>query len=135
MNNIIYRSSHWIVVFLVVVSFVGCSGKPTSAYIPRSSSAKEALQRSLDAWKSGKPHGTLTDRSPAIDVFDARWQAGRKLESFTIGNEIVGQEHPMFKVTLKVEGENETEDTSFHIVGIDPLHVFRNADFLKATGQ
>ncbi len=135
MNQIIDRRTLWIAAFVGTLVWSGCSSKPTSAYIPPSSAAKAALERSLSAWKSGTPHGTLHDKAPAIDVFDSRWQAGRKLESYSIGSEIAGEPHPTFNVTLRVEGDEREEETSFHVVGIDPLHVFRDADFKKATGQ
>jgi hypothetical protein len=112
----------------------GCGrGRAVEDYVPQSDTARAALERTLVAWKKGNPYGTIRDDSPAVDPFDARWQAGEKLESFTIGEEVPGQQHPHFKVTIQLEGQ-EPESNTYLVIGIDPLLVFRDVDYKKATG-
>lgn len=119
--------------FACLLMVPGCGNSP-SRYIPAAANARAALQTALDTWKSGTKHGPITASKPEINVFDARWQAGKKLESFEILEEITGQEQPQFKVRLKLAGAEE-ETATYLIVGIDPLHIFRDADYRKATGM
>lgn len=118
---------------LTVIAIGGCAAKSTDSYNPKASTARQAIERSLDAWKSGKPFGTIAG-SPAIDTYDARWQAGARLEEYSILEEVAEQEHPQFKVKLKLAGK-PAETNEYLVVGIDPLLVFRKEDYRKATGM
>lgn len=126
-----------VVVFLLasmLMSMVGCGGESTARYIPSSTTARDALQTALSTWQSGAAHGTIETSKPAINVFDLRWQQGKKLDSFAIGEEIKDREQPSFNVKIKLEKQAE-EDNVFLIVGIDPLLIFRDKDYQKATGH
>lgn len=120
--------------FGLLIVLLGCGGDTTQRYVPAAASARSGLETALSTWKSGAAHGTITTSTPAIDVFDARWQSGKKLESYEILEEITGQEHPQFKVRLKLADAPE-ETTTYRVVGIDPLLVFRDADYQKTTGM
>ena len=67
-------------------------------------------------------------------MFDARWQSGSKLERYEIIEEVSGKQHPHFRVNLKLAGKPE-ETTEYLVVGIDPLLIFREADYRKASGM
>jgi len=124
-----------VVTGLCLTTFLpGCGGESTARYIPAAAKARDGLETALGTWRSGASHGTITTSAPTIDVYDARWQSGKKLESFEILEEITGQEHPQFKVRLKLAGQPE-ETTTYRIIGIDPLLVFRDADYQKTTGM
>jgi hypothetical protein len=112
---------------------IGCGGKSIESYKPKSDTARQAVTKALDAWKSGQALATIPG-PPAIDTFDARWRSGAKLEQYSIEEEIKGQEHPQFKVRMKLAGKAE-EAVEYIVVGIDPLLVFRKEDYQKATGQ
>ena len=118
----------------VVCCAVGCGRESTAKYIPSSTVAREALQTALTTWQSGTAHGTIESTQPAINVFDLRWQGGQKLESFQIVEEITGQEQPAFGVKIKLNNKPE-ETNTYLVVGIDPLLIFRDIDYKKATGQ
>lgn len=118
---------------LMLVSVAGCGGNSIESYKPKSASARQAIEKSLDAWKSGKSLATISG-SPAIDTFDARWRSGAKLEEFTILEEVPNEEHPQFKVRVKLANKSE-ETNEYIVVGIDPLLVFRKEDYQKATGM
>lgn len=118
----------------ILVILTGCGSTGTERYIPSASAAKEALQTALTTWKSGTAHGPITSSKPSINVFDARWQAGKKLESFEILEEVTGQEQPQFRVKLQVQGQKE-ETLVYLIVGLDPLLIFRDVDYRKTTGM
>ena len=119
---------------VLATTLSGCGGSGTDRYIPNTSAARDAVQTALTTWKAGTPHGPITSSKPAINVFDARWQAGKKLASFEILEEIPGQEQPQFMVKLTVQGQKE-ETITYLVVGIDPLLVFRDADYKKTIGM
>jgi hypothetical protein len=118
----------------VMFSAAGCGSDTTKNYIPTTTVARDALSAALTTWQSGTAHGTIETHKPAINVFDLRWQSGQKLETFEIVEELAGRDHPTFTVKIKLDKVPEEIDT-FLVVGIDPLLVFRDTDYLKATGQ
>ena len=120
-------------VLLSLFFLSGCSGgNSPSRYEPSKQVARSAIDSALKTWKTGVPLGEIAGK-PAINMFDERWQSGKKLESYEILEEVAGSEHPQFKVRLKVTGSAE-EVNEFLAVGIDPLLVFREKDYRKATG-
>ena len=121
----------WVLIF--VCCALGCTSKSVESYRPSNDSARKAIETALSTWKAGTKHGSITSVKPSLDVFDARWQAGTKLEDFKILEEISGKPQPHFKVKLKLEGKPE-ETTEYLVIGIDPLLIFRKADYDKATG-
>ncbi len=112
----------------------GCGGDPTAKYIPNSEVAKTSLQTALTAWQSGAAYGPIETSKPAINVFDIRWQEGQKLESFAITESLSGREQPSFNVKIKLAKQPE-QTNLYLVVGIDPLLIFRDVDYQKATGQ
>ncbi len=114
--------------------FIGCSAKSTQDYVPKSDVARAALETALETWKSGAKNDPIESSRPVINVFDSRWRDGEALESFSIGEAITGQEHPMFSVKIQMKGNGEIDDR-YRVIGIDPLLVFREEDYQKATGQ
>ena len=121
----------WALVFVYCAA--GCTGKSVESYKPTNVVARTAIETALSTWKAGTAHGSITSVKPSIDVFDARWQAGAKLESYEILEEVTGKPEPHFKVKLKLAGK-PPETTEYLVVGIDPLLIFRQADYDKATG-
>jgi hypothetical protein len=119
---------------LAAVLAAGCGGNKTKDYIPQSNTARSALETFLKAWQSGAAYGPISSSQPAINVFDARWQAGQKLESYEIVEEVAGGEHSQWKVRLRLSGKPD-EIESYRVIGIDPLNVFREADYARATGM
>ncbi len=122
-------------VLLLTVSLSGCGGDGTEAYVQTSESARAALEASLTAWKNGEPHGTIKSGDTEIDVFDARWRDGEKIDSFSIGEELPGDPHKEFRVTLRLTGALEDEECTYKVMGIDPILVFRSEDYDTATGM
>jgi hypothetical protein len=131
--NRICPSQSRIGLLLVAIALCGCSSDRTSDYIPSSESARTALETALNAWQSGAPYEPITTSSPALNVFDARWQAGQKLQKFEILEELPETERPEFKVRMQLAGKPE-ETLTYIIVGIDPLQIFRDADYKRASG-
>ena len=122
----------WALVFVCFAA--GCTGKSVERYKPTNEVARKAIDTALSTWKSGTAHGSITSVKPSLDVFDARWQAGAKLDDYEILEEVSGKPEPHFKVRLKLAGKS-VETTEYLVVGIDPLLIFRQADYDKATGK
>ena len=120
---------------LALITWIaGCGGSSRDRYIPAASKAREALQTALNTWKTGTAHGPITTSKPAINVFDARWQAGKKLDSFEILEEVKNPDQPQFKVRLKLSGQPE-ETNIYLVIGIDPLQVFRDVDYKQTQSM
>jgi hypothetical protein len=111
---------------------LGCGGDSRDRYLPSSQAAREILDKSLQKWKSGTPHGPIADAKPVINIFDARWQEGKKLKFYEIIEEEKYTDQPQFKVRLQVEGEPE-ETTIYYVIGIDPIQVYRETEFLQSS--
>lgn len=120
-------------VVLALFFIAGCdSGNSPSRYEPPKQVARRAIDTALKTWKSGVPLGPIAGK-PEINMFDERWQLGKRIESYEILDEVAGSEHPQFKVRLKITGGAE-EVNEFLAVGIDPLLVFRDKDYRKMSG-
>jgi hypothetical protein len=130
----VFQSRLFPVALTICVLSLGCGSGGITRYVPTSTTAKKTLETALETWKSGAVHGPITSSKPAINVFDARWQAGEKLDSYEIIEEVKGSEHPQFKVRLQLKGQPE-EMLFYRVIGIDPLLVFRDADYKKTIGM
>ena len=86
----------------------------------------------LQAWRVGTAYGPIKDSKPDINVFDVRWQAGKKLESYEILEDVKNADQPEFKVRLKLEGEPE-ETATYLVIGIDPINVFRDVEYKQSA--
>ena len=109
--------------------FAGCSSGSHDGYIPKPQSAREALDTALSAWKNGDAYATIDSVTPAVQTFDSRWQAGRKLQEFEIIDELEEEGPKQFLVRMTVEGEKEPAEVKYFVVGKDPLLVFREAEY------
>ncbi len=121
-------------IIVVLGFFVGCGGPPEKKYIPKADLARGALEAALEHWKSGEKHGPVEDFEVPIDVFDARWQNGKKIESYEILDEIPSDGPKIFLVKMKLDEDQEEKEVKYFIVGKNPLLVFREQDYNKASG-
>lgn len=103
-------------------------------YLPADAVARQIVETAFSTWKAGRKRGTTVASEEHMTLFDSRWQAGKKLESFEIDEEITGQPQPQFIVRLKLVGQPE-ETTTYMVVGVDPTFVIRQADYGKFIGQ
>ena len=118
---------------LLLLLCSGCARNTVQSYVPAATDARQAVETSLSKWKSGAKHDTITSSKVKIDVFDARWRDGKKLESYVITEEIKGQPLPQFKVRMKLVGKAE-ETATYRVVGIDPLQVWNDVDYGESFG-
>lgn len=127
-----YRSA--LIAAFAVCFVIGCGGSSTQKYIPSTNLAKSALEKALGEWKSGKAHGTVTGLNVPIDVFDARWQAKKKLESYEVLREEKSDGPKIYVVKMKTDEDKEEKEVTYYVVGKSPLLIFREQDYKKATG-
>jgi hypothetical protein len=113
---------------------LGCGGSSEAKYLPATSAARAALEKSLNAWKSGQPQDSVKANEIVVQTFDARWRDGAKLEAFEILTEESLEGRPAFKVRIAIQKAQPIEDL-FVVVGNNPLLVFRKQDFDKAGGN
>jgi len=63
---------------------IGGCGSSSPAAVSDPNLARTTLQNVLESWKKGEPSDALAKGSPVIYVSDEDWQAGAKLDSYTI---------------------------------------------------
>lgn len=112
----------------------GC-GAPERKFTPAVESARDALETSLEKWKEGGPHAVIEDFKVPINFIDARWQGGKKLESFEVlAEEKTATIAKIFSVKMKLAEDKEEKEVKYYIVGIDPLNIYREEDYNRASG-
>jgi hypothetical protein len=107
---------------------LGC-GPSETRYIPAADSARASLEAALTAWKNGAPHEPVKSRETSITMFDSRWQSKAKLESFEITEELPPNPHRAFRVKMRLARQKADEETTYLVIGIDPLLVYRSEDY------
>ena len=113
----------------------GCSpGGKVEDFTPPADNARKALEAALNHWQAGNKPGTVPGTSPTVEIVDAKWKAGQKITAYEIlGEDPAGAGPRTFKVRLTVAGGAPME-VRYMVVGIDPLWVYRDEDFKKASG-
>jgi hypothetical protein len=122
-----------VVVCLLLKGCGGGGGDSVDRYVPEVASARSSLETALNAWKGGAPLKTIEEGGHKIDVFDERWRSGQKLESYEILAEQKGDPHPQFLVKTVIKGKEEA--TTYLVMGIDPINIFREQEYKKTTGM
>lgn len=130
-----YSQIPFFIVLGLSLAIAGCFGAPEKRYIPSADAARDALTAALEHWKSGEKHGTVTDHAVPINVFDARWQNGKKLQSFEILHEEASDGPKIFIVKMKLDEDQEEKEVQYRILGKNPLLIFREQDYQKASGM
>jgi hypothetical protein len=118
----------------------GCSSPSPESYQTEESRAREALEASLEAWKMGKPSGpvgALSGGGPQVQAIDSDWTAGRKLASYEIGEETPGADSMARRFSVKLTYDKQTQpiQAEYHVVGVDPILVFRDKDYAQSQGM
>ena len=122
--------SPWIA--LAAFAAVGCDG---SAPIASDAEARRALVASLEAWKAGRPAGSLLGEKPSIEAVDFEWKAGKALKEFAIGDPSPGQGTRTFAATLTLGGEPAPRPVRYMVLGVDPVRIYRDEDFNRAMNM
>jgi hypothetical protein len=122
---------------LVCLAAGGCSSATSEDYVPDENAGKRALETALTAWQKGEPMKRIESSDAAVvEPQDSEWKRGKKLASFSIGEELPTSDGPkQFSVRLTFQGEPKPVDTVYFVVGRDPLWVFRDRDYQRTTGM
>lgn len=98
---------------------------------PKVDAARSALERTLDAWQSGKRPDALAKENPPVQVADNEWAGGRKLASFEILGEIPSETDKRFKVKLAYGGKAKDAEVVYIVLGAGASAVFREEDYAR----
>jgi hypothetical protein len=122
----------WLVIlagWVSVLGTLGCNKNPESRYIPSGATARESVEAALNAWKNGEPPGSIKLGEKPVNIVDSRWQRGTKLESFQVTEELAPNPHPSYKVKLQFAKETASSETTYLVIGLDPLLIYRSEDY------
>lgn len=140
------RISMGVFAIVAVTVCLGCGGNvDPDTYTPEGDAARQALELSLTTWQAGKKStdvGALAEQGAAVRIVDSEWEAGKKLQSFEIKGDAAapttGSADSVaraFSVRLVFAGSSTPQDVIYHVVGKDPLLVFRDKDFVQTQGM
>lgn len=110
----------------------GCS-QGTARFVPTVDSAREAVEMTLEAWKKGEPLKLIDEFEPGIQPVDSRWQQGRKLLDYEILDEHEVEGAKQIKVRLTLDKGLAPEETSYVVIGQNPLYVYWLTDYEQSS--
>ena len=125
---------------LLLAVAAGCEGgRAATDYMPASNQARQAVEQMLEAWQTGEPvkeETRLAGNGPGVKLFDSQ-RGAKKLAKFEVVGETpaAANEPPQVAVKLTFSGEEKQVDAIYHVIGIDPLNVFRDIDYQQASGM
>jgi hypothetical protein len=103
-----------------------------SAAAPAEDVARAALEAALSAWSRGDRPGEIAGARPPVVAHDTPWGKGRSLDSFEILGESEGAAaERQFIVRLTLSKPEGAEEVVYHVLGVDPLMVFRDEDYRR----
>lgn len=117
-----------------LIPCVGCWGG-VSAHMPRAEAARLALEAALNSWKDGSPPGPIASASPPAYATDTQWKRGQKLDGYEILGEGPSDGAQKFTVRLKLTDPTREEETRYIVMGVDPIGVYREEDFLRDSSM
>jgi len=97
---------------------------------PAVEAARPALEAALDAWKGGKPPGTI-DGATRVHAVDTDWQRGQTLEGYEILADEPGAGSRTFTVRLTLGGPTRQQEVRYVVLGTEPVNVMREEDFRR----
>ncbi|HEU5118936.1 MAG TPA: hypothetical protein VFT74_20260 [Isosphaeraceae bacterium] len=108
----------------------GCGNVSVEA--PSTKTARQALDEALTAWRRGEKPGELSGTEPPVVVRDTPWGQGQRLASYEILEEDEGAvAEKQFTVRLSLAEPERTEEVRYHVLGTDPLMIFRDEDYYR----
>ena len=120
---------------LCLLSGCGTGSGGIAKYTPSPTTAREALDTAMAAWKRGEPTGKISGATTAVEVADSTRQAGRLLASYEIIGEIPGDGPKRFSVRLRLENPSQELEARYVVVGLDPIWVFSEQDYEQSKGM
>lgn len=133
-----HRAGVYSLIFGVLFLFIGgCSGRGKADLVPPSDTARAALEAALDAWKNGQAKATVKGGNQMVELADSTKQQ-RKLSSHQIvgpAPDEAGDPNPRFAVKLKFEGSSNEVETTYIVVGKQPIWVFSEKEYHQSGGM
>lgn len=128
------RRCGWLVV--VALACLGCHKQGgEERYTPAEGTAREALDAALTRWKGGQPAPAPFPLGKVkVEVLDQNWAGGLKLTGYEIVADEPAASGPRV-FTVKLNTSKGERTVKYYVVGIDPLWVYGEADYQKATGS
>jgi hypothetical protein len=115
---------------LLLANLPGCgSSNNLARYTPQADVGEQALRDALTAWQNGQPTPIAVADKPRIEVVDAYRRPGQTLKEFRILGEVAGSGGRWYEVQLNLDGPAQVEQVRYVVIGINPLWVFRQADY------
>ncbi|QDV36220.1 hypothetical protein [Tautonia plasticadhaerens] len=117
---------------LLLALGAGCGSG--SAAVPSTDTARDALDAALTAWTRGETPGELAGTETSVFVHDTPWSQGQRLASFEIIEESEAEgavAEKRFTVRLSLAQPDRAEEVQYHVLGTDPLMVFRDEDYQR----
>ena len=115
---------------LLLFAGSGCGNGVAAA--PTEEAARAALEGALKTWRAGGKPGELPGTEPPVVVYDTPWGQGAQLGAYEIlGDEAGTGVEKRFTVRLSLTKPDRTEDVQYHVLGVGPLMVFRDQDYLR----
>ena len=117
--------------WIALIALAGCRAGGTIQATGNEDQAKQAVQQTLDAWKSGT---TLTDFStahPELVVADEDWQGGGVLASYKLLEPaVLSGSHWRQKTELQLKGKGKSKPTvAIYDVTLGDKTVILRSDF------
>ncbi len=115
---------------LLLVAGCGCGNG--TAPTPSGEAARAPLEGALKTWRDGGKPGELPGTQPQVVVHDTPWSLGERLGSYEVLREDAGTgAEKQFTVRLSLTKPNRTEEVRYHVLGVSPVMVFRDQDYLR----
>lgn len=121
---------------LLLAACAGCGEKNFDKYIPAEDKARQALEATLNAWRDGKPVGSIEGGPTAVQAVDSHWQHGQKISDYEILSEESNLGPRVFAVRLTLRRPAGKQITvRYYVVGKEPLWVYREDDYKAPAGM
>ncbi len=119
----------WLVAAFLVIGCEDPKRDVANLGPPDLESARAALVKSLDAWKSDqRATGVMIGSKPSVGVVDAMRTERPLLSYEVVGPLMVVEKGRPFAVRLNLDAPRETVAARYVVIGQDPLWVFRQED-------
>ncbi len=120
------------VLFCALLMLAGCG---QTSVVPATGTARQALEAALSAWKDGKRPQALAEGAPVINAVDNDWTNGRVLTAFEITGEQPSDGDKRFTAKLTLDKPAGELETTYVVVGLSPITVFREDDFNRGMSM
>jgi hypothetical protein len=112
---------------LIALFAAGCGGG--QAPLANDEQAKNAVEACLNAWKEGKPPGTIATTPTAIEAIDSQWASKQELADYTLGPVQNGEGNRTFPAKLTLKSPSAQVETRYVVIGGGPIFVYRDEDY------